>query len=149
MLLASAGCGGGDDDDGGVETTLFAADYAGTYTEVRDCRKSSDHDLNNVHIVADPTGLAAYLDRAEAFPTGAVVIKEEYDFADEDCSGDIVQWTVMSKLEAGSSPDTLDWKWQQVGADRTVETEDEVRCINCHTECGVAPGGYEGTCAEP
>ena len=150
LALASvlaAACGGGGDD--GVETTLFPADYASTYTEVRDCRKSADHDLNNIRIVADPTALASYQERTEDFPDGSIVIKEEYDFADNDCSGEIIQWTVMVKGGADSSSDTLGWHWQQVNGSRNVDTENEFRCINCHTECGDAPGGFDGTCAEP
>jgi Cytochrome P460 len=147
-VLAGVGCGGGDDDDG-VETTLFAADYASTFTEVRDCRKSADHDLNNIRILADPTALASYEDRADDFPDGSIVIKEEYDFDDNDCTGDIIQWTVMVKGGGASTADTLGWQWQQVNGSRKVDTENEFRCINCHTECGVAPVGFDGTCAEP
>ena len=150
LLFASVlvgGACGGDDDDGGEETTLFAEDYASTFTEVRDCRKSSDHDLNNIRIVADPTGLAAYEERTDEFPDGSIILKEEYDFADNTCSGDIIQWTVMVKGDADATDDTLGWHWQQVSASRKVETDNEFRCINCHTECGVPPGGFEGTCA--
>ena len=78
-----------------------------------------------------------------------VVLKAEYDFGDLTCEGPIKQWTVMQKLAPESSPDTLDWSWQQVDADRVVVDEDPPRCIGCHTGCGVAPDGYDGTCAVP
>jgi len=55
----------------------------------------------------------------------------------------------MRKLAAESSPGTLDWSWQQVDEDRVVVDEDPPRCIGCHTGCGVAPDGYDGTCAIP
>jgi hypothetical protein len=145
-----AGCGGGDDDDGGgVETTLFPADYADSYQEVRNCRKSGDHDLNNVRVLADPAALTPYQNRVDAFPEGAVVIKEEYDFADDTCSGDLVQWTVMSKLAEGAAPDFLDWHWQTVDPERKVADDNLVSCAGCHTDCGVPPVGYAGTCAQP
>ena len=128
---------------------FFPDDYDASFTEVRACRASGDHDLHNVRILADPAALAPYRERMSAFPTGALVLKEEYDFGDVDCTGDILQWTVMRRLEAGSSPDTLDWSWQRVDLERRVLEPDAKRCISCHQGCGVAPDGYEGTCAVP
>ena len=146
LLLAPAACGGGA--EGGEETTLFPADYAASFEEVRDCRRSSDHDLNYVRVLADPAALEPYQGREEPFPDGAVVLKEEYDFADDTCSGEIIQWTVMSRLAEGSAPDTLDWQWQTVDAERAVEDENAVTCTGCHSECQ-APTGYASTCADP
>lgn len=153
LSAVAAGCGGDDDDsaDAGVETTLFPASYADTYEEVRDCRRSGDHDLNYIRVVAAPDAVEPYQARDEAtpFPTGAVVLKEEYDPSDATCSGEIAQWTVMSKLSAGSSADTLDWHWQRVGTDRLVETDNEPRCIGCHESCGSSLPGFDSTCADP
>lgn len=141
----------GDDDGGGSDgpEPLFPDDYAASYTEVRNCRGSGDHDLNNIRILVDPSGLAPYENRTDPFPVGAIVLKEEYDFGDIACAGEVVQWTVMQRLPAGSSPSTLDWTWQKVDPDRIVLTEDEPRCIGCHQGCGVEPDGYAGTCAMP
>jgi hypothetical protein len=146
-VLLTTGCPG-DDGDPGAEPD-FPADYASAYVEVRNCRPSGDHDLNNIRILADPAALAPYQDRLEPFPVDAVVLKEEYDFGDLTCSGPIKQWTVMRKLAAGSSPDTLDWAWQEVDLERRVVAEDGPTCIGCHQGCGVAPEGYDGTCAIP
>jgi hypothetical protein len=121
---------------------LFAASYASTFVEVRNCRASADHDLNKIRIVAGPTALASYNMRAAPFPDEAIVIKEEYDFADGTCAGPIIQWTVMKKV-AGT------WAWQKVDKDRKVVEEDTPRCINCHTQCGVPPDGFDFTCAVP
>jgi hypothetical protein len=145
--LALAGCPG-DDPDSGSEPD-FPEDYEASYTEVRDCRGSGDHDLNNIRILVDAAARTPYEDRMAAFPEDAIVLKAEYDFGDTTCSGDIKQWTVMRKLAVDSSPDTLDWAWQQVDADRRVIDEDGARCINCHTGCGVAPDGYDWTCSIP
>src|SRR5690606_26741642 len=143
------GCPGDDgNDDAGVEPD-FPADYAGSYVEVRDCRGSGDHDLNTIRILASPTALAPYQDRVDPFPVGSIVLKEEYDFGDITCSGPIKQWTVMRRLETGSSPDTLDWAWQRVDADRNVLDRDKPACIGCHQGCGIEPDGYEWTCAMP
>jgi hypothetical protein len=146
LLIGLLACG---DDPPPEKDPFFPADYASTYQEVRNCRRSGDHDLNMIRIVADPTSAQIYRDRNAQFPVGAIVIKEEYDMGDVDCSDEIFQFTVMQKLAGGSNADTIDWKWQRVGADRKVKSEDEFRCINCHKLCGEAPEGYEGTCAAP
>jgi hypothetical protein len=143
-LTAVCGCGGG-----GEETSLFPADYTASYVQVRPCRPSPDHDLNNVRILADPAARAPYQMRDQPFPTGAILLKEEHDFSDDNCSGAIKGWTVMVKLAAGSAPSRLDWHWQKVDAGRMVLTDDEPRCYSCHTTCGVAPDGYLGTCSVP
>ncbi len=127
----------------------FPADYQQTYTEVRDCRGSGDHNLNNVRMLASPSALEPYQGRVEPFPVDAVVIKEEYEFDDTTCTGTILRWTVMRKLADGSAPETLDWTWQDLNGDREVTEVDGTGCINCHTGCGNLPDGYDGTCSIP
>lgn len=125
------------------------ADYLATYVEVRSCRQSADHDLNNVRVLVDPAGLVAYRDRTESFPVGATIVKEQYDFGDTDCSGPIVEWTAMQRLEEGSAPEDLDWRWQALDADfQVIADEDLIRCAECHQGCR-PPEGYMGTCAVP
>lgn len=140
-----AACG----SDGKDTTDLFPESYASSYSMVRECRRSGDHDLNYVTVWADPTSASTYTGRDKDFPVGSVVVKAEYEFGDETCAGDIQFWTVMVKLPAGSSTSTLDWHWQKVLADRTIDTDDEPRCISCHTSCGKPPEGYQGTCSAP
>ncbi|MCB9702170.1 MAG: cytochrome P460 family protein [Myxococcales bacterium] len=151
LTLTALACNG--DDSGESESAGpdpdFPADYPASYVEVRNCRGSGDHDLNNIRILADPSALGPYQGRNAPFPEGAIVLKEEYDFADQSCNGPVKQWTVMRRLAAGSSPDTLGWSWQRVDAQRSVVDVDAPRCIDCHTGCGVPPEGYEGTCAVP
>lgn len=144
VLATTMACG----DDTPMSTPVFPSDYATTYTEVRDCRQSGDHDLNVVRVLADPAALAAYSDRTEPFPEGAVVLKEEYEFGDVDCTGPITQWTVMEKLAVGADPANLDWFWQRVDGDGTVLDENLPRCAACHQAC-VPPDGYDGTCTVP
>jgi hypothetical protein len=139
--LVAAGCPGEE------ASPLFPEDYASTYVEVRDCRGSGDHDLNNIRVLADPAALVPYRDRLDAFPEGAVVLKEEHGFEDVDCTGTPVGWTVMVRRASGSD-ETLGWQWQKVDADRGVVSEDDSRCVNCHSEC-VPPDGYEFSCAIP
>ncbi|HEY8141779.1 MAG TPA: cytochrome P460 family protein [Kofleriaceae bacterium] len=161
VVLALAGAGGCSDDDGGspidaapadaAPEPLFPADYASTWTKVRDCRSSSSHDFHLIVIWADPDAAGPYLDRDADFPVGSVVLKEEYDIGDTECTGDIVQWSLMKRLEAGSAPEAqLDWLWQKVDENRQVLTQNESRCYACHLDCDGDPGdSYENTCAEP
>jgi hypothetical protein len=144
LLLAGllAACG----DEG--EPPLFPEDYAATYQEVRDCRFSLEHDLTRMRVLAAPDAMAVYQARNAPFPTGAVVLKPQYDSTDMTCS-EILYFTVMQKLEPGSSPDTLDWAWQKVSPDGKVMETDIERCIRCHTGCGKPPEGHDGTCATP
>lgn len=142
--IAASGCA--DDGGGGP---VFPEDYLATYTEVRDCRQSGDHDLNRIRVLAGPNAVDAYVNRDQPFPVGAVVLKEEYDFADSTCSGAIKQWTVMQKREANSAPEQLDWFWQRVDSERNVVGEDTPRCYGCHTGCTPAMGGYDHTCTVP
>ena len=144
-LATLVGCSDDGPSDSGP-APLFPADYASSYTEVRDCRSSTEHEFAHVRVLADPQALGPYQGRDADFPVGSIVLKEEYDFGDTECTGSITRWTVMQRLATGSAPATLDWSWQDVEASRRVETVDEPRCIGCHTTCGVPPDGYQGTC---
>lgn len=135
--------------NGDGEPPVFPEDYAATYEEVRDCRFSLDHDLTRMRVVAAPDALEAYRMRNAPFPTGAIVLKEQYDSADLTCTGPILHFTVMQKLEPGSSPETLDWTWQKVSAGHSTMSTEIKRCIQCHTGCGKPPEGHDGTCAMP
>lgn len=144
-LWLSLACG---DAEPAKEAPFFPADYAASYVEVRDCRPSGDHLLSPVRVLAEPAAATAYLERDRGFDAGVLLMKAEYDFADPECQGDIVRWTLMRRLLEGSSPATLDWDWQEVDAARRVVSTNDSRCIGCHTACGVAPVGYLGTCTE-
>lgn len=148
-LLAGAALAACSDDGDGAPAgpePPFPVEYRAQFVEVRSCRSSTEHDFNRVRVLADSNAAGPYLGRDADFPVGAVVLKEEFDFADTDCTGEVIGWTLMERLPRGSSPETLDWRWQDVAPSRTVLTEDEPRCIGCHTTCGVPPDGYEGTC---
>lgn len=137
--VLALGCGGE------AEVPVFPDTYASTYQEVRDCRRSPDHDLNYIRVLASPEAADPYMGRAQPFPVGAIVLKEEY--ADAACQ-DLDGFTVMRKEEAGYAPSTGDWSWQRVSADRDVVPIDEARCIGCHSLC-TPPEGYDFTCAVP
>lgn len=126
---------------------VFPEDYAATYQEVRNCRFGLDHDLMRIRIVASPEAMAPYTTRTGEFPTGAILLKEEYDGGDIDCTGPITRFSAMQKLDADTSPETLDWTWQRVNDERRDVTEDVKRCVQCHTDCGQPPVGYGWTCS--
>jgi len=144
LIAAVCGCSGGTDGP----PALFPADYAASYQEVRDCRRSLEHSAT-VRILASPDAFAAYDGRSEAFPVGSIVLKEQYATDDITCARSIERYTVMQKVAAQSSPGTLDWTWQEVDADLVETPSDVPQCVNCHTVCGKPPMGYDGTCAEP
>lgn len=146
LLFVLAGCDGSGPPS---PEPLFPADYAATYTEVRACRTGAEHELNVIRVLASPAAMDPYTNRDQPFPEGAILVKEEYDFTDTTCEGPIHRWTVMSRLAEGSSPATLDWRWQTVGAEREVLDEDEASCHGCHAGCTPEMGGYEGTCTVP
>lgn len=160
LLAAVVVAGACGDDDGGstdgaqpdaAPAPLFDPDYATNYTQVRDCRSSSSHDFHLIVIWADPDAVTPYLDREAPFPVGSVVLKEEFDIGDVDCTGDIVQWSVMQRLEEGTAPALqLDWFWQKVDRNGEVVTQNEARCFGCHDDCDGDPtDSYFNTCAEP
>lgn len=155
-LAALASCGGGGDApdaidapptiDAFVTVPFFPEGYvAAGFAEVRDCRGSADHDLSQIRILASPDAIDAYTNRTP-IPTGAVLVKEQYDFSDDACSGPILELATIRRDPAAT--ETLGWRWQRVAPDREVLTEDESRCYGCHDDC-LAPDGFEFTCAVP
>lgn len=129
--------------------SLLPATYQSDYTMVRDCRTSGDHDFNRIRVLADPQATGPYMTRTSDFPVGSIVVKEEYDPSDESCSGEILDWTIMSRLGPGTSTATIDWTWQRENKRTGAVIENDRGCIGCHQVCGIPPDGYLGTCALP
>ena len=147
-LALAVACSEPDPTGNPTPPAAFPADYADSYVEVRGCRRSADHELEFVRVLADPAALGPYSDRQSAFPEGAVVLKEQYEPSDDSCSGSIAQWTVMRKAPAAT--ERLGWDWQRVASDRRVVEENAEGCVNCHSSCTGAPQpGYDFTCTDP
>ena len=144
ILLAVFACGNDAADE-----AMFPADYALTYTEVRDCRRSGDHDLRFIRVLVDPVALEPYRGRSLAFPDGAIVVKEEYPLDDPTCSEMPLEWTVMRK-RAGAG-DQLGWDWQRVDSERSLVEQNQPSCFGCHDPCTGSGGasGYDHTCTDP
>jgi hypothetical protein len=144
LSLASVGACGEDAE------VYFTEAYVSTYTEVRDCRRSGDHNLRFIKVLVEPAALEPYQGRLLPFPEGAVVLKEEYAFDDPTCAGEPIQWTAMRKRSASSNQ--LGWDWQRVDPDFSVVEENKPSCFGCHEPCtGAPPGsvGYDYTCTDP
>jgi hypothetical protein len=120
-------------------TAFFPADYETRYAEVRDCRRSPDHDLSYIRVLASPDAEGTYTTRTGDFAEGAILVKPEY--ADDLCT-DLLGITAMRRT-AGS------WEFQETDTMGRVVSTDTLRCIGCHASCGVPPDGFMGTCALP
>lgn len=119
---------------------VFPADYAASYVEVRDCRRSPEHELAFIRVLASPDAAATYQARTGTFAEGAVVLKEEY--VDASCT-EALGWTAMRREDG-------DWRWQEVAPDRAVIEDGAIpRCATCHARCVAPDEGFEGTCAVP
>ena|SRR5688572_27262934 len=139
IALFLIACGGDD-----APPALFPETYAATYTEVRNCRNSIDHDLRRIRVLSSPEALTAYTGRTEAFPPMSIVIKVEYE--DMTCSGPIVGFTAMQKLAPGTDPALLDWRWQETDGDLKEIAFEPARCASCHKTC---QDSYDATCTLP
>ncbi len=149
-VLAMGLLGCSDDAPPGADP-LYPVDYAQSYVEVRACRFSLEHDLMRIRVFASPDAAPTYMARTGTFAANAIIVKQEYDSADMDCSGAVLSTAAIQKLEPGSAPDKLDWRWQRV--DESGEpAEDNLtvnRCVDCHTDCGGDPVPFDGTCSVP
>ncbi len=127
----------------------FPADYETRWRETRvPCQISHDHALRYVRVFADDAAFAPYTTGVGDYPTGATLLKAEYD--DPECS-ELLAYVVMVKLEPGSGvPGEHDWTWRQFEPDLT-EVHDlrliPTTCIDCHDyHCAAPPLGNDYTC---
>lgn len=140
-----------DDPEPDAAPPLFPDNYRDTYTMVRDCRASTSHEFHKILVWADPTATVPYLERQEPFPVGAILLKEEFDFADTACEDEVLRRTVMKRLPEGEGdPDHLGWLWQDLEPTGEVVSVNDSLCYACHDDCDGDPtGSYENTCAVP
>lgn len=137
--LALVGCPTPPSPGADAGPAVFSSDWETAYAEVRDCRRSPDHDLSYIRVLASPDAETVYATRSGEFPEGAVLVKPEY--ADELCT-DLLGITAMRR---GATA----WEFQETDALARPLGTDVLRCIGCHASCGVPPDGYMGTCAVP
>jgi hypothetical protein len=150
IAVGAASCGG---DDGGPQNLslgdpFFPADFLQTYTMVRNCRTSVEHDLFMAQVYINPEAAAAYMNGTYPFPQGTVCVKPLY--TDANCTT-IHEYAAMRKGAPGTTPAGGDWEWQTVGADGKVRQTDAGRCLGCHEDCTVNrqfPAGRDFTCTD-
>lgn len=141
-FLPMAGCGGNGGTAPPAEEPAFPADYAQSYTMVRDCRFSIPHP-STITVHCSPEAADAYTTGTYPLPEGSVIVKTVYN--DPGCSS-IRSWSVMQKREANFAPAFGDWYWQEVNSDRVVTTSGVVQsCVGCHSMCT----DRDWTCTDP
>jgi hypothetical protein len=138
--MGPAGC----EEEDEVPASLLPADYPAGFTEVRDCRFSVEHSAVNIRILADGPGAAVFADESYPFPTGALVVKEEY--RDMECT-ELEGFTLMQRRDDDDDEATDGWVWQRLDASgRWVGPQDVRACTTCHRMCTL---GRDGVCADP
>lgn len=154
LLLAASlvlgACSGDDgESDADAAPPLFDPDFRETYTLARMCRNSTSHELHKVQVWASPEAAEAYLVQEGEMPVGSVLLKEEFDFADAACEGEVLRRTLMLKLPEGEGPaEQLGWHWVDYEADGTIASENHSLCWGCHDDCdGELDRLFDDTCA--
>jgi hypothetical protein len=143
LLCCSLGFVGCEDEDD-TPVSLLPLSYPSGFTEVRDCRFSVEHSAVNIRILADAPGTAVFADESYPFPTGTLVVKEEYrDMACTELQG----YTLMERRAEGDDEAVDGWAWQRLDASaRWTGPEDVQACTGCHRHCTM---GRDGVCADP
>jgi len=135
LLAALVGC---DPDDPTPVEPLYPSDWTTSFTQVRGCRSSPDHDLEYVTLWIDPASQAKFdacvkpgATCTGEFDAGAVFLKPQY--ADQACT-DLVRISAAKK-EAGFET-VGGWHWQEVlysGKQAKVNEDGALRdCYGCH-----------------
>jgi hypothetical protein len=155
-ILAAAACSSPSPPPTPTAEPIWPENWEDSYTQVRPCRRSIDHDLVYVTIHADAKALPSYEKRDALFPEGSTVLKVEYD--DEACT-ELRGYTVMQRRAKGYDPSGGDWHWQKADENRVVSIDGKSssppadpptqvdRCVRCHEGCGKAPDGFDWTCS--
>ena len=158
VALALAGCQKSSEGPTVIDAldvpALFPATYRDTFVVERECRLSSDHDLQMIRIFVDPTAAPTYAARDAAFPIGTLIVKEQYDFADDNCTGPILQWTAAQHVKESDDvlTDHLGWVWQRINRrpHGVLSRRHLARCYGCHKDCtDPTMNGYRYTCSQP
>lgn len=143
LIGATAGCGGDTTDPGSTEAA-FPADYLASFTQVRDCRFSVEHDGVFITVHANDVANDAYVNGVYPLPEGSMLVKTLYD--DPECS-QLAGYAVMVKMQDGYESGAGDWYWESVDAGRSVEQGGRLQsCLSCHVGC---TDGRDFTCTDP
>jgi hypothetical protein len=148
-VTAGAGCGDSTPAPAPLGPSLLPADYAQSFTLVRDCRPSIEH-LPYI-LVRTPAALVTRYNQGPfPFEAGSLIVKEE--FSDRGCTS-LTGYTLMRKEPAGYDPRYGDWHWQRLDAAGKVVTDgkgDQAlgNCATCHLATAACKL-RDFTCTEP
>ena len=148
-LATGAGCGDSAPAAPPPGPSLLPADYAQTFTQVRDCRSSIEH-LPYILVKTPAALVERYNNGPFPFEVGSLIVKEE--FSDRGCTA-LTGYTLMRKEAPGYDARFGDWHWQRLDAAGKVVHDGKgdgalAVCANCHlvtAACKVR----DFTCTEP
>jgi hypothetical protein len=144
VVMGAITCSGDAAGPNNQAEPFFPLNFRQTYTLVRDCRFSIEHDGHNILVYTNPEAASAYLTGTYPFQQGTVIVKELY--RDPNCS-DLFGYAAMRKSAPGTAPQSGDWEWQNVGSDGKVQSGVQPSsCISCHLNC---TEGRDLTCTDP
>ncbi len=118
----------------GASGDPVATDYQGWPRFSTAPYKSATHGNRYVQNYADPKAAGAYgkYEEVGRIPTGGIVAKDSF-VAKPDGSVALGPLFVMEKLQAGSSPDTADWKYTLIMPNGQTMSGDKTQfCAQCH-----------------
>lgn len=156
LMLALALCLAACDDPASAPDgppPLFDRAELETLLERVPCRHSHEHDLRHVRIFVDAESAALYQRCVlrdepceQPFAPGALFVKLEYDR--EGClDEEFVGYTATRKVEPGTYPEGVDWRWQRLDADlRVMQDGAPPVCLRCHIDHCAAPEGHDLRC---
>jgi hypothetical protein len=132
-LLLALGPLAGCEEPEFQSTPILPSDYRNSFSVVRPCQTSVDHDLSHVVVLTSPEAAQAYRSGLANFPSGSVVALELY--SDPSCR-DLNGWAVMRKEGGGYDDGFGDWRWQELDTFRRVLSDGKNRrCTTCHVTC--------------
>ncbi|MBK8271292.1 MAG: cytochrome P460 family protein [Planctomycetes bacterium] len=132
-IFAACAIGGTCDSANPTIDPIVPADYRTTFTEVRNCRFSIEHDGVQIRVWANDIAMAAYLAEENPLPVGSIIVKEEFAGGTCDDDSELNILSVMRKEAAGFDNEDKDWHFQEVNpTSRVVITNTKTDCIECH-----------------
>ena len=146
-LLAAvvSACESGPETLPEAEGSLLTEALQARLVEVRPCRGSIEHPFSHVRVLVEAEQVERYDRGPFPFPTGALVVKQEY--SDSDCRVPLGT-TLMRKDAADYFPAFGDWRWQRLdGVGKVIEDGRLTSCASCHATTACRARDF--VCSEP
>ncbi|MEN9578105.1 MAG: hypothetical protein RJA70_1114 [Pseudomonadota bacterium] len=127
---------------------VFPINWEQSLVELRDCRRSIDHELEFVRLFASKDAAAPYEECVtrgecdEPFASGSIFLKPQY--RDAECR-ELVRYSAVKREQPAKAPGPAGWRWQEVLASGKVVADGAPsECVGCHAQCD---GSYDLRCA--